>query len=54
MWGGYADENKKKPWEKDTIVNVWSSTKTIATLAVLICADRGLLSPYDQGGQTLA
>ena len=48
MWGGYADEDKKKSWEKDTIVNVWSSTKTVAALAVLMCADRGLLSPYDK------
>jgi CubicO group peptidase (beta-lactamase class C family) len=48
MWGGYADEDKKKPWEKDTIVNVWSSTKTIAALAVLVCADRGLLTVDDK------
>ena len=48
IWGGYADEDKKQPWGKDTIVNVWSSTKTVAALAVLMCADRGLLSPYDK------
>jgi CubicO group peptidase (beta-lactamase class C family) len=43
IYGGYADPEKTKPWEKDTIVNVWSSTKTISTLAVLILHDRGLL-----------
>jgi CubicO group peptidase (beta-lactamase class C family) len=48
VWGGYADEEKTKPWEKDTIVNVWSSTKTIASLAVLMCCDRGLMSVDDK------
>lgn len=43
LWGGYADEARTKPWEKDTIVNIWSSTKNISALAVLMCHDRGLL-----------
>ncbi|HUZ28263.1 MAG TPA: serine hydrolase domain-containing protein, partial [Solirubrobacteraceae bacterium] len=30
-------------WEEDTIVNVWSSTKTMAALCALILADRGEL-----------
>ena len=29
LWGGHADEAKTKPWERDTIVNVWSTTKTM-------------------------
>ena len=28
IWGGYQDEAKTTPWERDTIVNVWSTTKT--------------------------
>jgi CubicO group peptidase (beta-lactamase class C family) len=43
IYGGYADPEKTKPWEKDTIVNVWSSTKTISALAVLMLHDRGSL-----------
>ena len=29
LWGGFADEAKTRPWEKDTIVNVYSTTKTM-------------------------
>jgi CubicO group peptidase (beta-lactamase class C family) len=43
VYGGFGDAEKTKPWEKDTIVNVWSSTKTISALAVLMLHDRGLL-----------
>jgi CubicO group peptidase (beta-lactamase class C family) len=43
VWGGYADAAKTVPWGKDTIVNVWSSTKTVTSLAALVLADRGLL-----------
>jgi CubicO group peptidase (beta-lactamase class C family) len=27
IWGGYADEDLSHPWEKDTIVNLFSTTK---------------------------
>ena len=27
MWAGYADAAKTRPWEKDTIINVFSTTK---------------------------
>ena len=43
LWGGYADEARTRPWERDTIVNVWSTTKTVTSLAALMLADRGLL-----------
>ncbi|KAM5350914.1 hypothetical protein ACJ41O_003637 [Fusarium nematophilum] len=43
IWGGYADENRTHPWKEDTIVNVFSCTKTVLSLAVLILVDRGLL-----------
>jgi CubicO group peptidase (beta-lactamase class C family) len=43
VWGGFADEARTRPWERDTIVNVWSSTKTVTSLAVLMLADRGLV-----------
>jgi CubicO group peptidase (beta-lactamase class C family) len=43
LWGGYADEAKTRPWEKDTIVNVYSTTKTMTALTALLLADRGAL-----------
>jgi CubicO group peptidase (beta-lactamase class C family) len=43
IWGGFTDEAKTKPWERDTIINVWSTTKTMAALSALILADRGEL-----------
>jgi CubicO group peptidase (beta-lactamase class C family) len=41
LWGGYADAERTIPWERDTIVNVWSTTKTMTNLCALILADRG-------------
>ena len=29
IWGGHADEAKTRSWERDTITNVWSTTKTM-------------------------
>ena len=43
LWGGYAGEAAATPWERDTIVNVWSTTKTVTSLAALMLADRGEL-----------
>ncbi|RYF60825.1 MAG: class A beta-lactamase-related serine hydrolase [Comamonadaceae bacterium] len=43
LWGGFSDSERTRPWNADTITNVWSSTKTITSLAVLILVDRGLL-----------
>ncbi|KAF4448735.1 hypothetical protein F53441_7902 [Fusarium austroafricanum] len=43
IWGGYKDEAKTQPWEENTIVNVFSCTKTITGLAVLLLVDRGLI-----------
>lgn len=41
IWGGYADAARTIPWERDTITNVWSITKTMTALCALILADRG-------------
>jgi CubicO group peptidase (beta-lactamase class C family) len=43
VYGGYADAARTRPWERDTIVNVWSTTKTVTSLAILMLADRGLV-----------
>lgn len=46
LWGGWADEAKTRPWERDTIVNVWSTTKTMTSLAALVLASRGELDLF--------
>jgi CubicO group peptidase (beta-lactamase class C family) len=43
IWGGFADEARTRPWERDTITNVWSTTKTMTFLCALMLADRGQL-----------
>jgi CubicO group peptidase (beta-lactamase class C family) len=43
LWGGWADEAKTRPWEQNTIVNVYSTTKTMTALTALLVADRGEL-----------
>jgi CubicO group peptidase (beta-lactamase class C family) len=46
LWGGWRDPARTLPWERDTIVNVWSTTKTVTALAVLMLVDRGRLDPF--------
>ena len=41
LWGGFADAEKTRTWERDTIVNVYSTTKTMTALTALLVADRG-------------
>jgi CubicO group peptidase (beta-lactamase class C family) len=43
IWAGYADAGKTRLWERDTIVNVYSTTKTMCALTALLLADRGAL-----------
>ena len=43
IWGGWADAEKTRPWERDTITNVWSTTKTMTFLVALMLHDRGQL-----------
>ena len=43
LWGGFADEARTRPWQRDTIVNVYSTTKTMTALTALLLADRGEL-----------
>lgn len=46
IWGGYQDVDRTKPWERDTIINVWSTTKTMSFLCMHMLADRGELDFY--------
>ncbi len=41
LWGGHLTRDKTAPWAEDTVTNVWSSTKTMAAMSLLLLADRG-------------
>lgn len=43
IWGGYRDAEHSTPWTADTLVNVWSTTKTMTFLSMLLLFDRGEL-----------
>lgn len=43
LWGGWRDKQHSGQWTEDTIVNVFSASKTVTSLAVLMLADRGLI-----------
>ena len=43
IWGGYRDAARMTPWTADTLVNVWSTTKTMTFLVMLMLFDRGEL-----------
>ena len=46
LWGGWADAERTKPWEHDTITCVWSTTKTITAIAALTLVDKGELDLF--------
>lgn len=46
LWGGFRNGHTRAPWQKDTIVSVFSTTKGVASLAVAVAASRGLVD-YD-------
>ncbi len=46
FWGGWADAARTMPWQQDTIVNVWSTTKTMTSLVALMLVERGLLDVH--------
>ncbi|MES2435442.1 MAG: serine hydrolase domain-containing protein [Pseudomonadota bacterium] len=47
LWGGFADAHGMRAWQQDTLVNVWSCTKGVASVAMAMLVDRGLVD-YDQ------
>jgi CubicO group peptidase (beta-lactamase class C family) len=46
LWGGYHNGITKAPWQEDTLVTVFSTTKGVSALAVAVAASQGLIS-YD-------
>src|SRR5215467_13960315 len=41
LWGGHSDKARNRPWERDTIVNVYSATKGVAATCLNQLADQG-------------
>ncbi len=41
LWAGHADAARTRPWERDMIANVYSTTKVMTAVAALILVDRG-------------
>jgi CubicO group peptidase (beta-lactamase class C family) len=46
MWGGYRNGFTKEPWRSDTMVNMFSTTKGVAALAMALAVSRGYFG-YD-------
>jgi CubicO group peptidase (beta-lactamase class C family) len=47
LWGGYRDLERRLPWQEDTLVLVYSTTKGLAGMTVAVAHSRGLLD-YDE------
>ena len=41
LWAGWADAARTRPWQHDTVVDVFSVGKAVATLALLMLVERG-------------
>ena len=44
LWAGDAAPDGR-PWHQDTIVNVYSTTKTMTAISLMVLVDRGLVDP---------
>ena len=42
LWGGYRDKRRRQPWQRDTLVTVWSTTKGMSAAAMAVAHRRGL------------
>ncbi|MGI9611887.1 MAG: serine hydrolase domain-containing protein [Acidimicrobiales bacterium] len=42
LWGGHRDKKRTKPWERDTLTTVFSTTKGMAATAMAVAHSRGL------------
>src|SRR5262245_38723175 len=43
LWGGYTDAGRTRPWERDTIVNLYSVGKAVTAVCALRLVEAGLL-----------
>lgn len=47
LWAGHADIRRTRPWQENTLTNVWSCAKGVVAAAVAIGIERDLLR-YDE------
>lgn len=47
LWGGVRDKTSREPWERDTMVLVWSASKGLAAMTLAMAHSRGWLD-YDK------
>lgn len=43
LWGGYADKERTKPWNANTVCMVFSTTKGISSMAFALLHSKGLI-----------
>lgn len=48
LWGGFVDRELTTPWQQDTLVNVYSTTKGLASLAFAQLVEAGHLRYEDE------
>jgi CubicO group peptidase (beta-lactamase class C family) len=41
LWGGFSDAAGTRPWERDTVANVFSTTKAMAAVVLHLLVERG-------------
>jgi len=46
LWGGFQDRSRERHWQRDTLVNVYSTTKGVAAIAFATLVDEGAID-YD-------
>jgi len=51
LWGGHLKADKQAEWAENTIINVWSSTKTMAAMSLLLLADRGEIDLHERAAK---
>jgi CubicO group peptidase (beta-lactamase class C family) len=47
LWGGSRNKHPGEPWERDTMVLVWSASKGLAAMTLAVAHSRGWLD-YDE------
>lgn len=47
IWGGWANREQTRPWAKDTIVPVYSTTKGVSAIVIAMLADQGLVDYHE-------
>ncbi|PAV72631.1 hypothetical protein WR25_21086 [Diploscapter pachys] len=48
VWGGYADKESDRPWRRDTLQIMFSTTKAVGAVCIALLVDKGLLRYSDK------